>query len=97
MELSIIISITNLAIAIAVFYFARKRDTAETAGQYTEVIVELRTLRRDIGDMKGDIQAMRKEWKVDHDALIGITKEQSLIWETVDLIKKMEGQKNAQN
>lgn len=87
MEWSIVQSVINLALAVAVFYFARKKDTHDGAVQNTEVIVELRTVRRDLGELKSDVQAMRQEWREDHDTLIGVMREQKAMWKIIDAIK----------
>ena len=88
--IAIIQGVISFAIAIAAFYFARKKDTSENAAQSMELIVELRTLRRDVGELKGDVQAMRSEWKNDHDILIGVSREVSAMWKIID---KIQGKK----
>lgn len=87
MTASIVIGISNLALAIAVFYFARKKDTIENSTQAAEVIVEMRNVRRDIGEIKGNIEAMRQEWRADHDTLTGIAREQKAMWKIIDSLK----------
>lgn len=78
--------VLSLLIAAAAFYYARKKDTHDTSAQTTEVIVELRTVRRDIGEMKSDIQAMRQEWREDHDKLVGMERDIKAIWKNIDKI-----------
>ena len=89
-EVTYFIAIINVILAIAVFYFARKKEHTDGAEKSTEVIVELRTVRRDLSEMKGDLQAMRNEWREDHDMLIGIAREQKAMWKIIDTIKKGE-------
>jgi len=89
-EVTYFIAIINAVLAVAVFYFARKKEHTDGAEKSTEVIVELRTVRRDISEMKGDFQAMRNEWREDHDMLIGIAREQMAMWKIIDTIKKGE-------
>lgn len=79
--------VLSLLIAAAAFYYARKKDTHDTSAKATEVIVELRTVRRDIGEMKSDIQAMRQEWREDHDKLVGMERDIKAIWKNIDKIK----------
>lgn len=93
-ELSYVTALINVILAIAVFYFARKKETAESVSESTEVIVELRTLRRDVGELKGDVQAMRNEWREDHDALIGIVREQKAMWKIIDSMKGVSHDEN---
>lgn len=87
-ELTYLIAIINVVLAVAVFYFARKRDTTDSAYKSAEVITELKTVRRDISEMKLDVQAMRKEWRDDHDALQGIIREMAAVWKVVDGLKE---------
>lgn len=86
-DISIIFSVSNLALAIAVFYFARKKDHTEDATQTAEVIVEMRNVRRDIGEIKGSIEAIRTEWREDHDSLIGVMREMRAMWKLIDNMK----------
>ena len=83
--------ILSLIIAIAAFYFARKKDTHDTASQSMEVIVELRTVRRDIGELKTDVQAMRTEWREDHDKIVSMERDIKAMWKNID---KMNGVKS---
>lgn len=87
-EISYVIAVINAVLAIAVFYFSRKKETQEGSAQSTEVLIELRTLRRDVGELKGDVQSMRQEWREDHDALIGIAREQKAMWKIIDSLRK---------
>lgn len=77
----------SFCIAVAAFYYSRKKDTHEASSQATEVIVELRTLRRDVGELKSDVVAMRTEWKNDHDVLIGLSREIRAMWKIVDKLQ----------
>lgn len=81
--------VTGLA-AIAAFYYARKKDTHDSSARDTEVIMELRTVVRDVGEMKGDIRAMRIEWREDHDKLVGMERDIKAIWKQVDKINGKE-------
>lgn len=83
-------SLVSFGIAIAAFYYARKKDTHETSAQTTEVIVNLRTMTRDIGELKSDVQSMRTEWKNDHDILIGVSRELAAMWKIVDKLQAKE-------
>lgn len=94
-EVTYIISIINALLAVAVFYFARKKDTHEESFRSGELISELKTVRRDISEMKMDVQAMRKEWRDDHDALQGLIREMGAVWKIIDKLK--EGEQNGKN
>ncbi len=83
-------SLVSFGIAIAAFYYSRKKDTHDSSAQVTEVIVELRTLRRDVGELKGDVQMMRAEWRNDHDVLVGVSKEIAAMWKIVDRLQEKE-------
>lgn len=90
-DLGMVQGILSLIIAIAAFYFARKKDTHDTASQSMEVIVELRTVRRDISELKTDIQAMRTEWREDHDKIVSMERDIKAMWRHID---KMNGVKS---
>lgn len=83
-------SILSFLIAAGAFYFARKKDTHDTSAQATEVIVELRTVRRDIGELKGDVQAMRVEWREDHDKIVSMERDIKAMWRNIDKMKGIE-------
>ena len=91
-DVTILLGISTAVFAILSFYFARKKDTHDMASQATTVIVELQTVRRDIGEMKAEIQGMRLEWREDHDKLVGMERDIKAIWKQVDKIngKDME-------
>lgn len=95
--IALIQGLISFAIAIAAFYYARKKDTHDNASQSMEVIVELRTLRRDVGELKGDVSAMRTEWKNDHDILIGVSREVSAMWKIIDKLQGKEGEHDGKN
>ena len=83
---SMVQGMISLIVAVAAFYFARKKDTHESSAQVTTVIVELQTVRRDISEMKAEVQAMRMEWRDDHDKLVGMERDIKAIWKQVDKI-----------
>lgn len=83
---SMVQGMIGLIVAVAAFYFARKKDTHESSAQVTTVIVELQTVRRDISEMKAEVQAMRMEWRDDHDKLVGMERDIKAIWKQVDKI-----------
>lgn len=87
-----IISLISVTIAVSAFYFARKKDAQDVSSQSTEMIIELRTMRRDISELKGDVSAMRTEWKEDHDLLTGLAREMGAMWKIIDRLngKKKE-------
>lgn len=87
-ELTYLIMIINFILSAAVFYFARKKETGDSAYKTGEMISELKTVRRDISEMKMDVQAMRKEWRDDHDALQGLIREMGAMWKIIDTLKK---------
>ncbi len=89
-ELTYLIAIINVVLAVAVFYFARRKDTHDSAFKSGEIISELKTVRRDISEMKIDVQAMRNEWREDHDVLQGLAREMAAVWKVVDGLKKGE-------
>lgn len=85
-DIGMVQGILSLIIAIAAFYFARKKDTHDTASQSMEVIVELRTVRRDISELKTDVQAMRTEWREDHDKIVSMERDIKAMWKHIDKI-----------
>lgn len=87
MNVTIIISILNLVLAAMVFYFARKHETQETGIRSGELIVEIKTICRDVSELKSDVQAMRTEWQSDHDNLVGLIREMSAMWRIVDRLQ----------
>lgn len=85
-----LIGIASFLIAASAFYFARKRDTSEASSKIAEMIVEIRTMRREIGEMKDDFSAMRKEWRDDHDKIVSIDRDIKAIWRRIDNLKETE-------
>lgn len=83
-NISVILGILTIIFVILTFYFARKKDSSDSASQSATIIVELQTVRRDIGEMKGEVQAMRHEWRTDHDKLVGMERDIKAIWKQVD-------------
>ena len=89
---SAIQGLLSLIIAAAAFYFARKKDTHDSSAQATEVLVELRTVRRDIGELKGDVQGMRSEMRDDHDRVVSMERDIKAIWRHIDRMKGNDGE-----
>lgn len=87
MDVEIIFSVTNLVLAVAVFYFARKKDTKNESAQTAELVAEMRNVRGDITEIKSSVDAMRSEWRSDHDALIGVIREMKAVWKLLDSLK----------
>lgn len=85
-----VISVATFIIALAAFYFARKKETHDASAQGMEVIVELRTVRRDIGELKGDVQAMRTEWREDHDKIVSMERDIKAMWRHIDKMKEID-------
>ena len=85
-----LIAIASFLIAAMAFYFARKKDTHDESAQGMEVIVELRTVRRDIGELKGDVQAMRTEWREDHDKIVSMERDIKAMWRHIDKMKETD-------
>lgn len=85
-----LIAIASFLIAAMAFYFARKKDTHDASAQDMEVIVELRTVRRDIGELKGDVQAMRTEWREDHDKIVSMERDIKAMWRHIDKMKETD-------
>lgn len=83
-------SLVSVLIAGMAFYYARKKDTHDSSAQSMEVIVELRTVRRDIGELKGDVQAMRTEWREDHDKIVSMERDIKAMWRHIDRMKEDE-------
>lgn len=90
MDWSMVQGVISLAIAIAAFYYARKKDTHEDSTRAADVIAEIRTMRRDIGEMKDDMRAMRKEWREDHDKIVSMERDVTAIWKHIDKINGKE-------
>lgn len=89
-DITILLGCTTVLFAVLSFYFSRKdkthSDATQISTQATTVIVELQTVRRDISEMKAEIQAMRIEWREDHDKLVGMERDIKAIWRQVDKI-----------
>ena len=71
-EVTYFIAIINAVLAVAVFYFSRKKDTTDDAKASAEITSELKALRREMSEVKIEVSAMRQEWREDHDALQGL-------------------------
>lgn len=85
-DITIILAVSTAVFAALTFYFARKKDFGDSTAQATTVIVELQTVRRDIGEMKADVQAMRAEWRQDHDKIVGMERDLKAMWKHIDKI-----------
>ena len=90
-EVTYFIAIINAILAVAVFYFARKKDTTDDAKASAEITTELKALRREMSEVKIEVSAMRQEWREDHDALQGLLREMSAMWKIID---SMKGERN---
>ena len=80
----------NLILAIAVFYFARKKDTKEDSAQQAEIVVQMRGVREDVADIKADMKAMHNDWKKDHDDIVKMKSSLEAMWKRIDDYAKKE-------
>lgn len=90
-DVTVILGISTALFAAMSFYFARKKDHGDSTAQATTVIVELQTVRRDISEMKADVQAMRVEWRQDHDKIVGMERDLKAMWKHIDKINGKDG------
>lgn len=89
-DLALVLAVSTSVFAALTFFFARKKDNHEAASQATTVIVELQTVRRDISEMKSDVQAMRAEWRQDHDKIVGMERDVKAMWKHIDKLNKKD-------
>ena len=89
MDISTVLPILSIGVAIMAFYFARKKETQEDTQQSTEVIVELRGMRGDMSELKSDFKAMRNEMQRDHDDIVGMKRDFATMWKRIDELKEM--------
>ena len=82
--------IVSLAIAVAAFYYARKKDTHETSTQGAKMMTQLEGIRRDVEEMKDNVKEMRREWHEDHDKIVSMERDIKAIWRQVDKINGKE-------
>ena len=90
MDWSMVQGLISLAVAVAAFYFARKKDTSESSERSAKVIANLEKLSEDVADLKQNIKEMRREWHDDHDVLMGLSREMEAMWKIVDKLQKKE-------
>ncbi len=93
MDISAVLPIISVGIAIMAFYFARKKETKEDTIQSTELMVELRAMRGDMSELKSDFKAMRSEMKADHDDIVGMKRDFATMWKRIDELKELIGKK----
>lgn len=82
--------IISLAIAVAAFYYARKKDTRETSAQGARLMVQLESISRDVEEMKNNIKEMRREWHDDHDKIVSMEQSIKALWRHIDRINGKE-------
>ena len=90
---SMIFGFANIILAVAVFYFARKKDTATDAAQQMEVVVQMRAVRDDVADIKSDMKAMREDWRQDHDDIVKMKSSLDAVWRRIDDYAKQQERK----
>lgn len=93
MDITTILPIISVGIAIMAFYFSRKKETVEDTAQSTEVMIELRKMREDVAEIKGDFKALRAEMKADHDDIVGMKRDFATMWKRIDELKELIGKK----
>lgn len=86
-EWPFISSLITLIVAVAAFYFARKKDASDSSAQLTEMIVEMRTMRRDLSEMKEDVKGMRQDQERDRTEIIKMHSQIEKIWFYIDQFK----------
>lgn len=89
MELTALIPVLSIAIAVASFWYARKKETRDDSVQQTQVIVEVRAMREDVSELKGDFKALRDEMKHDHDDIVAMKRDFKTMWTRIDELKDM--------
>lgn len=94
LDWSIIQSVLTLIIAVAAFYFARKKDTSDVTAMQTSLIVKLDNIHTDLSEMKAEINTLKDDWRADHDRLIELTKDlkhardhMQTMWTRIDEVK----------
>lgn len=90
MDWSIAQGLISLAVAVAAFYFARKKDTAESSTQAARVATQLENIGKAVDGIKADVKEMRREWHDDHDKIVSMERDIKAIWRQVDKINGKE-------
>lgn len=87
-------SILSLIVAVAAFYFARKKDNSDIVSMQTSMMVKLESIQSDLSEMKAEINAMKDDWRADHDRLIELSKDfkhakdhMQTMWSRIDELK----------
>ncbi len=93
MELTALIPVISILIAIASFWYARKKETKDDSVQQTQVIIEIRAMREDISEIKGDFKSLRAEMKQDHDDIVAMKRDFKTMWTRIDELKEMMSRK----
>lgn len=75
-DLATLISIISVTVAVCAFFLnnkrARSQDDRKGASEMTTVIVKLENIGDGIKELKGEMQNMKDEIRLDHDALIKV-------------------------
>lgn len=90
MDWTMIQGLISLAVAVAAFYFARKKDTSESSERSARVITELEGLSKNVEEMKENIKEMRREWHDDHDKIVSMERDIKAMWRHIDKINGKE-------
>ena len=91
MDIGIILPILSAGIAVMAFYYARKKETKEDTTQATEMMVELRGLREDVGEIKAEFKELRGEMRADHDDIVTMKRDVKAMWQRIDELKILVG------
>ena len=90
MEWTMIQGLISLAVAVAAFYFARKKDTAESSAQSAKLDARLESIGKDVEEMKNNVKEMRREWHDDHDKIVSMERDIKAMWKHIDKINGKE-------
>ena len=87
-ELKELLPYISVVMTLAVFYFARKKDTQEDSATITTINVTMDNIAHDMSDVKADVKALRDEARKDHDEIVLMRAKVNALGERVDEIKE---------
>lgn len=95
---AIAISIISVCVAVASFSFGMyqylMKNKKEDTTSMTTVIVKLESIATTTQKIESSIEDLKKEVRIDHDALIKLTASVKAAWRAIDEIKETLGSKS---
>lgn len=85
--ISSISSVVSVSVAVAAFYFARKKDTREDTAQIMDMQSDVRSTRDNVAEIKAEIKGIRTDWMRDHDDLVTVKSKVEALGNRIDELR----------